>query len=219
MAKKAKKLETKIKKKKWFSLVAPRLFSEQLLGETFIEDPKTLMNRYVTVNLMGLTGDPKKQSVNVTFKVVNVKDNKGYAECIAYEMSPSSIKRMVRRNRERLDDSFLAKTTDGKTVRIKPIVLTRFNTSNSVTATLRKGIRQLIIKAVAASSFEDLLHDIITNKFQSKLKDTLRPVYPLSSCDIRLLKIVSQQPLTVKEEPAPVQEEQPVIQEDAKADN
>lgn len=200
MPKKQKKIETKLKKKRWFPILAPRLFAEQLIGETFLENPKDLLNRYVTVNLMSLTGDPKKQSINITFRISDVRDNRGFTECIGYEMSGSSIKRVVRRNRDRIDDSFVATTADGKVIRIKPLLLTKFNTSRSVTSTIRKVVRQQTLKVIRETTFEMLVKDIVSNRFQSKLKDNIRKIYPITSCEVRLLKVISEagtKPITV----------------------
>jgi small subunit ribosomal protein S3Ae len=200
MAKKQKKIETKLKRKRWFPIVAPRIFSEQIIGEIFLENPKDLQGRYVSVNLMSLTGDPKKQSINIMFKVVEVRDNKGITEMIGYEMSGASIKRVVRRNRDRVDDSFMITTADGKIVRIKPLVLTKFNTSRAITSSIRKSVRIHIAKTAQATAFEDIVHDIVMNKFQTRIKDSVKKIYPVTSCEVRSLKILSDsgvKPVTV----------------------
>jgi len=220
MAKKAKKVEAKIKKKKWFSIVAPKFLSEQVLGESLADQAKELIGKTVTANLMNLTGDPKKQSVNLRFQVTAVGENKVMTECIGYDISPSSIKRIVRRNRERLDDSFVVMTSDQKLVRIKPLVLTRFNTNRSVTTTLRKRIRVEVQQAVNSNTFEGLVRDLSQNKFQTKLKDSLKKIYPVAICEVRNLLIVTKpgvKPLSIKtEEVAEEEPEEIEMEEEAK---
>ena len=60
------------KKKIWVPIKATKLFSEQVLGESFVEAPEQLMGRVASVSLMILTGDPQKQTVSVSFKVTGV---------------------------------------------------------------------------------------------------------------------------------------------------
>ena len=60
---------TTIKKKIWVQLVAPQSFNSQLIGEIPTTETKKLIGRVVTVNLMSLTGDMKKQNTNIKFLI------------------------------------------------------------------------------------------------------------------------------------------------------
>ena len=60
-------------KRKWFPIYAPTMFNNQLLGETFVWETETIPEKHLTINLMSLTGNPKKQNYDVFFKVVDVK--------------------------------------------------------------------------------------------------------------------------------------------------
>jgi small subunit ribosomal protein S3Ae len=192
MANPIKKIETKAKKKRWCTLIAPKTFLEQEIGETLFELPKSIIGKKVTVNLMALTGDPKKQGFNVTFEITEVKENSAMTECIAFEMTPASVKRMVRRGRERLDDSFVAMTNDGKLVRIKPFMLTRFNTSKSVTTAIRKLVQREVQKYVNSNTFDSVVKDLVANRLQSKVRELLKKIYPTNVFEIRRLYLLSK---------------------------
>ena len=66
-------------KKKWYPIVAQGEFEKTKLGESFVHAAKDLMGKHLTLNLMALTNDPKKQGVSLTFKVVRVEGDSGVA--------------------------------------------------------------------------------------------------------------------------------------------
>jgi ribosomal protein S3AE len=220
MAKKSK-IETKAKKKKWCALLAPKAFGEQEMGETLYDLPKDVIGKKVTINLMTLIGDPKKQGFNMTFEIVDVKENKAFTSVVGYELTPASVKRMVRRGRERVDESFVVKTGDGLLVRIKPVMLTRFNTSNSVTTALRKLAIQQVQKIVSQNPYEVIIKELISGRFQQKVKEALRKIYPVTAFEVRNIAILSkaaarkQKPLAISEVPEP----EPTAEESVDADS
>ena len=64
----AKKL-TKAKKKTWVKIHAPKIFNEQIIGETLVADSSLTIGKPITVNLMNLTGDIKKQQININDRI------------------------------------------------------------------------------------------------------------------------------------------------------
>ena len=123
MAKKSKVI-TKIEKKNWVALLAPKLLDERVVGEAYVNDAKTLMGKQLKINLMTITNDIKKQNINVTLKVSKVNPDSAFTELIAYEIVPSSIRRLVRRGRVRIDYVLSSKTKNGKNIRIKLFIIT-----------------------------------------------------------------------------------------------
>lgn len=179
------KATTKVKKKTWFALIAPKVFNEQQIGETVASEPKSLVGRTFLQNLMSLTNDIKKQNVNVKFEVVKVESSRAMTRIIGYEMMPSSIKRMIRRSNIKIDMSFAAKTADNKSVRIKPLLLTRTDTKRSIGTKIRRMAQDYIVKYVQKASFEDIMNDLVMHKMQSSLRDSLKKIYPLRTCEIK----------------------------------
>src|SRR3989344_277413 len=92
-------------KKKWYSIVSPTL-RNAVIGETLAYEDKSLENRRLDVNLMSITGEPKSQNVKVLLKVDEVKDNKAIASVIGYGLTLSYIKRLIRKDANKLVDSF-----------------------------------------------------------------------------------------------------------------
>ncbi|MBD3309887.1 hypothetical protein GF351_01570 [Candidatus Woesearchaeota archaeon] len=182
-------------KKRWYPVLAPKIFNEQVIGETLLYDPQHALGRTTTANLMHLTGDVRKQNITLKFEVNAVEDNKILTIPKAYEMGYSSIKRFVRRRQDKLEDSLLLKTADGKEVRIKPLVITRSTTKGSVKHALRQTLRKEIISFVKKNTFEALFNEIIMYKMQMNLKSKLNEIYPIKICEIRALKEERVSPL------------------------
>ncbi len=191
----------KAKKKKWFPIIAPETFQNKVIGEVLLEDASVLMNRTVKVNMMQLMGDMKKQSVNIMFKVNDVKDGKAYTQAVKFEISAFSMKRLAKREKDKLSDSFVVKTADGKLVRLKSVMITNAMTNGAVLASLIKTCRAVCKEIVNKIKFEQLLIDLVTYKFQKEIRESLHKVYPLRNFDIRVMELETKKKKeTVEEE-------------------
>lgn len=183
------KAVTKIIRKRWVPILAPKLFHERVIGESYVADPEQLKGRSVFVNMMVLTGDPKKQQVQVQFSISDVKEGKGYAAFKGYAYSPNSIKRLARRGRDKVDDSFLCKTQDNVVLRVKPIIITGSKAPRSVQGALRRTFRRKMKEIVQKETFEQVMRDVLEYKLQGAIKGLLHKFFPVRVLDIRVLKI------------------------------
>lgn len=188
-AAKASEQLRKQKKKKWCPIVAPEIFNNRIIGESLVDDASMLMNRTVTVNLMQFLGDMKKQNVSLMFRVKDVKEGKGFAEVVKYEVSNSSIKRLSKRGKDKISDSFVVKTADDKLVRIKPVLITNNSTKGSVLSTLVKDCRAVCKELVNKTKFEQLMLDLVQGNFQKEAKSLLHKTYPLRNFEVRVLTL------------------------------
>jgi len=184
------KSKSRLKRKKWVSFKTSPAFGEKSIGETHVLDPKLALGRTIEVNAMTLLGDPRKQHINLFFKGVHL-DGATSVKCetTGYAMVPSSLKRLVRRNKDKIDDSYLLQSKDGKIFRIKPILVTNTNTTRSVRTQLRKRTFETIARETRKMQFEVIIQDILAGKLQKFVREQLIKIYPLRVCDIRVLKI------------------------------
>ena len=169
----------KLKKKQWYQIVAPKQFENVVIGETIVADPQLMLGKTLSHNLMNLSNDMKKQNVNIHFEVVQVEGDKGITNIIGYEIIPSSVKRFVRRNSEKMDLSFTCDTADNVFVRVKPLVITKADIKGSTAARLRNSIVQFVIKEVKKSNYSDIINNLISHKLQSEMRATFNKIYPL----------------------------------------
>jgi|TARA_B100001971_G_C18110358_1_gene493834 ribosomal protein S3AE len=182
--------KTKVLKKEWYPILAPKIFHNAVLGETHVYEPQQMIGKGVTANLMNLTNDVKRQNINLNFEVFDVQNGKAFTKVIGYYMVQSSIKRMIRRNINKIGMSFLCKTSDNKHLQIKPLLITRSATTGSVATKIRRNAQDFVTRYVSSVSYDNLLNDMINHKLQISLKRTMSKIYPLRVCEIGAMKII-----------------------------
>lgn len=101
---------------------------------------------------------------------------------------PCFLKRMVRKGTNYVEDSFSVNCKDAQ-LRIKPFLITRRKVSRAVRKALREKAREEIIKYVGNKKSEDVFDDVLKNKLQKPLSLILKKIYPLSLCEIRMMKV------------------------------
>jgi small subunit ribosomal protein S3Ae len=179
------------KRKKWYSLIAPKTFKEAFLGETPALESKMVMGREAQLCLMAVTGDMKKKNISVSVVVQKVTGEKAFTELRSYELVPAHLKRMVRRGRDRLDEVYTMQTLDKVKVRIKPLIITIANTKSSIMARLRRVAVEEVRKRVEGSNYSELVISIISNRMQHDIAVVLKKIYPVRNFEIRKLEVAS----------------------------
>jgi len=188
----AKKSTTKVidtwKMKRWYKIISPQLFGSNMVGETVAAEDSQLIGRTASLSLGILTGDMKKQSTNAILEITNV--NAGNAETIIkrLEISPSSIRRMIRKGKERIDLSMVCATKDNIIVRIKPFFVTRGKVGGSVLTSMRNLIDAILRVEANKTTYENLIRDIIHGKLQREIKQRLNRLYPVKVSEIRSIE-------------------------------
>tara|TARA_Y100000310_G_scaffold241784_1_gene245855 strand:+ start:19550 stop:20350 length:801 start_codon:yes stop_codon:yes gene_type:complete len=183
-------VKPKIAKKEWYPILAPKLFQNAVLGETPVYEPEHMIGKGITTNLTNLTRDMKRQNINVNFKVVNVQNGKAFTDVVGYYMAQSSIKRMIRRNIEKINMSFMCKTSDNKTIQIKPLLITRSATIGSVATRMRNTTKDFLVKYVGSVTYDNLVNDLVNHKLQNELRRGMNKIYPLRICEIRAMELI-----------------------------
>ncbi|MBN1274938.1 hypothetical protein JXA12_01475 [Candidatus Woesearchaeota archaeon] len=229
-AKKKQVLKQKTKKK-WYPVYAPAVFGNQLIGESHVGAAEQLRGKFINANLAAITNDMKKQNIAVKLRVNKVIEGKGQTEVIGIHLVQGFVKRLVRRGRTKVDDSFTAKTKDGQLTRIKPLILTTTTCVASTASQLRLEARKALAERASKTGFINLVQDILNLTIQKNLKEQLNKIHPIRSVDIRSLsretvrgqvpeadlEIIPEEE-TLKEEAATAEEtpeEQPEKEEEA----
>ncbi len=214
MAVKQSKAAVIVKKKVWLPIIAPALFNNQQIGEMYLDEPQHALGRRVTVSMMVLAGDPQRQNIHISFEITKTENNQLLTKLVGYSIIPVAVRKMMRRGRERIDDSFAAKTQDSIALRVKPVLITRARTKGSVLAHLRRQLRTTIVHTLAKTTFIDFIKDIVAHKFQRELHSVLTKIYPLQICELRDVHIETSEKrlkniLTAPAAPAQPPAEQP----------
>ena len=169
------------RKKRFFTVEMPLIRKQtQLQGY----EAKGLENRYIKYDL---TRSLKGKSMIITFKT---KFDGEELLTIPKELRlmPYYIKRMVRRGSNYVEDSFTTPCKNAE-IRIKPFLVTRRKVSRAVRKALRNKARKELIEWAKDQDTEALFEDILKNKIQKELSIKLKKIYPLSLCEIRVIKV------------------------------
>lgn len=220
---KAKKQATTVlkwKKKKFYPIISPMYLGEKVVGETPVFDPSLLVGRKATVNLMSITGQPSKKDISVTFEVTGIQDAKAQTNLVRYEIMPTSIKRMVRRDRTKVDTSFVVVTNDDIPVRVKPFLLTTTKADKSVKKALILESQRFLASYFSKKKYSEIVPALLQDTMQRELGGKLKKIHPLRMCTIRSFSIekikagkTQVKKAAVEEEPEEVVEE--TVEEEA----
>jgi len=183
-----KKAILKKKKKKWVTIYASSEFNNIDIGETLVVEQNEVLGKTLEVNLADLTNDIKKQNILLTFAANKIQDQKVVCDIIGYELSPSYVKRVIKRARSKIEDSFLCSTKDDVKVRLKPVILTRSKAKGSILTLLRHKSRDYFVNNVKKQTYNEILADIMSHNLQKGLKEELKKIYPVSLTELRIFK-------------------------------
>jgi small subunit ribosomal protein S3Ae len=187
MAKKVinKKSRVSVVKKRWYDIHAPQIFDKVLVGQTLAVDPDKIAGRTLVASLAQFIKGAKRQNANVTIRVTEVKAGKCETELEKMELAPPQVKRLVRRAKCRVDDSFVVQTKDEVKVRIKPLLLVKDTVQRSVLSALRATTQKFYTDQAKDLTYNELCNKIFAQETEKTLKQEIRSVYPVSAIYIR----------------------------------
>lgn len=175
-------------RKLWYRIVGPKAFGQAELGETYLASPETAIGRNLRINLKDITGNVKDQNAYVKFTIDGIDGTTLKASASGYELTATSVKRMVRKNTNRLDDYLVFKTKDGKSVVIKTLLVTQNKAQRSVLKQLRQKMKAFLADEVKNNAFETVISNLASRKTQMTLKKLLYKIYPVNEAAVRVLE-------------------------------
>ena len=205
-------LKPRVRKKKWFQVLAPKLFREHVVGEIPLYESKAMLNRSLVVNMMNLTGNPRNQHANVILRINEVKEGKGLTQILGFEVMPSSVKRIVRRGRTKISDSVIVATSDNKKVKIKPLIITNTTVNNSIATSIRLRVRDNLARLVSRLTYEKLVEEIMSFKLQRHLGSIASKIAPVRGSEIRGFKLIEKEGVRVLK-PVKIKEPEKIVEE------
>ncbi len=169
MAVKAKKTVDKFKKKKWFSVIAPRVFEGKEVGETPAEKSSLVIGRVIRTPGDEITGQRKLRHFTVKLKVKEVKELKAFTEVIGFEVNHSYLRRMIRRRISKIMAVTTGTTKDKKKARITTVAISSGKLEKRKEKAIRKIITETIAEEIPKKDFEVLVHEMIFGITSSKI--------------------------------------------------
>ena len=187
----ARKQRDKWKAKRWFTIRAPRTpWSFRVIGETLSEEPSQLIGRNYEVIQNELDGDFSKMHVKVVFKVTDVLGNDAITEFVGHELLKDHVRRQVRRDRGKIDDTIDVVTEDGFYVRFKPLMISRARIKSSQKQQMRTIARDIILTTGATSTWFKLQAATLDGTLENKIKEAVSKIQPVRTVVIRRTQLI-----------------------------
>jgi len=180
------------RKKRFFDVEIP------IIGKTthlLAFDLEELENKIITYDLTRLLRG-KSAILNTEVKI---EDGEAIAHPTQMKLMSYYIKRLVRKGTNYVEDSFSTECKDAS-IRLKPFLVTRRKVSRKVRKALREEAKKELIEYAKDKSINDIFDDLVKNRIQKPISLKLKKIYPLSVCEIRIIKIEKR--IEAKEKPA-----------------
>ena len=187
----ARKQRDKWKSKRWYTIRAPRHpWAFKVIGETIAEDESMLIGRNYEILQNELDGDFSKMHVKVQFRISGVVGGDALTEYIGHEMLKDHIRRQVRRDRGKIDDTVDIVTEDGFYVRIKPLLISRNRIKGSQKQEMRTLAREVILKTGATTTWIDLQKSSLDGTLEAKIREEVSKIQPVRGVMIRRTQLI-----------------------------
>ena len=187
----ARKQRDKWKSKRWYTIRAPRHpWAFKVIGETIAEDESMLIGRNYEILQNELDGDFSKMHVKVQFRIAGVVGGDALTEYIGHEMLKDHIRRQVRRDRGKVDDTVDIVTEDGFYVRVKPLLISRNRIKGSQKQEMRTLAREVILKTGATSTWIDLQKSSLDGTLEAKIREAVSKIQPVRGVMIRRTQLI-----------------------------
>lgn len=194
MAIKRKKMVDKWKTKKWYEIVAPKMFNSKVIGEAVGPDENSMMNRIVITSLaeLGTSGEEGGRrmfsNMKIRLRINEVKGKSAYTKYIGHEIMPGYLRTLARKQRSVIDVVADKKTKDGEIIRLKLVAITGSPVSQNTKKNIRKALEETLESAVPEMTFEDLVLGSLQGKLTGKIYNRLKQITRMAKVEVKKLE-------------------------------
>lgn len=177
------------KLKKWFTVTAPKIFDEQVLGEMPANDENSVISRNIIVDLFSLTKNPAHTYTNVKLKVYAVKGESAQTKIILVEQLYSYIRSLARRHRTLSELVFPITTKDGTNMVVKIIAIANGRIPKTRIKGIRKEMKQILEEHFKETNATDILNEVMEKKLQINIASKIKHISQINKVEIKKLEI------------------------------
>ena len=182
----ARNRRDKWKAKRWYTIRAPRNpWSIRVIGETLAEEPEQMIGRTNDIMQNALDGDFSKMHVQVVFRITEAVGGDALTEFIGHNVQKDHIRRQIRRDRGKVDDTVDVVTEDGYYVRFKPLLISRSRVKSSQKSAMRASAKEKILTMGASSTWIQLQKSVLDGTMEAAIKESVSKVSPVRTVMIR----------------------------------
>ncbi len=179
--------------KKWYEVVAPKVFGEVVLGTTPADDPRKLIGRVMETTLYDITGDFSLVHVHLYFQIIDVDEEnlRAYTRFKMHELARDYMKSLIRRKSSKVQGIYNVTTKDGYGLRITGVVLTTYRCKTSQKRAIRKIMGDIIVKRSAEMTLDELIKAMLFGQLANEIFEEAKKIYPLRKVEIYKSKLLT----------------------------
>ncbi len=178
----------KLIKKRWFHIVAPKVLNEEKVGELLLANASDAIGRTFDVNLAAITEDLQKQNLHVALNVTHANGDQLITQIMGLRVMPSALRRLMRKRKSKIDESFVVKTSDGIAVRVKPFAILKGMVRGGTLATMINNLKTHLTEAIGKLTYEQTFTELLKGKLQEDCTNMLKKLYPVGRFELRWVK-------------------------------
>tara|TARA_Y100000768_G_scaffold351132_1_gene301830 strand:+ start:790 stop:1689 length:900 start_codon:yes stop_codon:yes gene_type:complete len=189
----ARRQKDKWKAKRWYSIRAPRNpWSFKVIGETLAEEESLLKGRPYEIMQNELDGDFTKMHVKLKFRISDVVGNDAITEFIGHDVMKDYVRRQIRRDRGKIDDTIDVVTDDGFFVRIKPFIVTRSSVKASQKSETRSVARDVVLKFCGQSTWINVQKALMDGSLEESVSTAISKIQPVRAVFFRRSQLIQE---------------------------
>jgi len=181
------------KLKRWYRIIAPRIWDEREVGETAASDERLLYGRTVEIPASMLTGSIGHAQYFVKFRINQVVGSEARTEFVGYELDNAFIKRLTRRHSSKIEHVFDVTTRDGAVLHVKAITWTAVKVSNPKKTAIRKIMQKMIEERAKKLGKDELMKEFIIGDLMQKIASEANKIAPIRRTEVAKVRVLSQQ--------------------------
>lgn len=191
MVEKKARTTDKWKKKKWFEIIAPKIFNEQKVGKTVAEKPAQLVGRSVAISMRDITKEIKKSQINVKLKITKVEGTKAFTELIGFDTDKGYVRRNVRRRVSKIETHQTIETKDNKKEKISILAITAKKAYREQETAIRKIIEDGVTAFAKTKTYDQIMNDLLFGGATAKMFTKAKKVFPLKKLEVIKAELIS----------------------------
>jgi len=180
------------KLKKWYTIIAPKVWGEKDIAETAADEDEKLIGRTVRIPASDLTGSIGHIQYILRLRIVGVAGSMAKTIFAGFELDNAFIKRLTRRHTSKIECVFDAVSKDGKALHIKVFVWTAARASNAQATAIRKLVIERISSFVSTKDAEEVMKEFIVGDVMKNLANEIKKILPVRRAEVAKVRLVER---------------------------
>jgi small subunit ribosomal protein S3Ae len=197
MSQKAKKKKSKLRKvsfkdKDWYTVISPKSFNFQPIGD-IIGMENNINGRTIETLLYDFTKRYEDISLKIKFKVVQVipESKQAKAMFIGHTYTNDHVRSLIGRGSSKIQTIMNLTTKDDYVYRLTIICTTIKRARSSQQIVIRKIMREILKEFAKTLNHEKFITGMIYSEFSNQILRIAKTIYPLSNCSVIKCKLIS----------------------------